>query len=106
MKSNERSGQLTVENFGGSIRFALDTGMNRINPGYGGAKMNVRNGKRKLSPEERAELHRMLMELVAGQRAKRPMLVCRNGVVVANVDVNVGPSDPNWKGREEIRVRR
>jgi len=61
--------------------------------------------RRRLSPEERAELHRMLLEIVYGRPRRRPMLVCENGQVVGEANVNVSPSDPNWNGRE-IKVRR
>jgi len=63
-------------------------------------------GRRRLSPEQRAELHRMLLKIVYGQRPLRPMLVCENGEVVREVEVNVNPSDPNWRGGAKIEVRK
>src|SRR5499427_7926259 len=36
----------------------------------------------------------------------RPMLVCENGEVVGETEVNVNPSDPNWRGGGKIEVRK
>jgi hypothetical protein len=69
-------------------------------------KMNERVG-RKLTLEERAELHRMALRIVYEMclRPKKPTLVCRDGEVVTEVNVEVSPSDPNWQGGE-VRVRK
>ena len=64
-------------------------------------------GRRRLSPEERAELHQMMLRILAEQERLRrgPILVCENGEVIAETEVNVSQSDPNWTGEREIRVR-
>ena len=62
----------------------------------------------RLSPEERAALHRDLEEIFYGRRQPRwPMLVCDSGIVVRETEVNVSPFDPNWRaGGEEIKIRK
>lgn len=61
----------------------------------------------RLSPEERAELHRKLEQWAFGRRRpQRPMLVCEDGVVVGDAYVNVSPFDPNWRAGEEIKIRK
>ena len=60
-----------------------------------------------LSPEERAELHRELEEMWYGRRKpRRPMLICEGGQVVHEIEVNVGPFDPNWRVGGRIRIKR
>jgi len=69
--------------------------------------MQSRTDAGRLSPEERAELRQMLERIVFGRRRpQRPTLVCQDGAVVREAEVNVSPFDPNWRGGEEIKVRR
>ena len=101
-RNNERSGQRTEECFGRSIRSVLDTGMNLID---GGAKMKPQRDE--LSPEERAELHKMLEETCFGRRRpRRPMLICEGGEVIREAEVNVSPFDPNWRVGGKIEIKR
>ena len=60
-----------------------------------------------LSPEEQAELHRELEEIWFGRRRpRRPMLICEDGEVVRETEVNVCPFDPNWRAGGRIRIKR
>ena len=68
---------------------------------------SMKRSSGKLSPEERAELHCWLEKIVFGRRRPRkPMLVCEDGVVVRETEVNVSPFDPNWRAGEEIKIRK
>jgi hypothetical protein len=103
MRNSKRNGGLSVEGCGSLTRFDLDIGMSPIDDDVrGGAKMKP--ASRKLNPEE---VHRIALRIVSEMRPrpKGPMLVCRDGEVVVEVDVDVSPRDPNWRG-EEVRVRR
>jgi hypothetical protein len=66
------------------------------------------DGKRKLTPEEREELHQMMLRIGAERERLRqgPILVCENGEVIRETEVKISKADPNWFGEYEIRVRR
>src|SRR5262245_23152142 len=90
-----------------TLRPGVVTAVQAIPIGKDERAMKPARDDERLSPEERAELHRELEQMFFGRRRpRRPMLVCDRGRVVGDAKVNVSPFDPNWRAGEEIRLGR